>query len=167
MAKILFKGNPIHSIGELPKIGAVAPKFTLTKTDLSEVNSGQFKNKKVILNIFPSLDTPICAAAVRKFNEAANRLPDSAVLCISMDLPFAQERFCGAENLQNVIPLSAFRHPEFGKEYGVTMTDGPLAGLLSRAVVILDQKGEVIYTQQVPEITEEPDYKSALAAVSS
>lgn len=166
MAKITLKGNAIHTIGELPKVGSQAPAVKLTKTDLSEVDLKQFKGKRVILNIFPSLDTSTCATSVRKFNEAASRLSDTTVLCVSMDLPFAQARFCGAENLQNVIPVSVFRHLEFGKNFGVVITDGPLAGLLSRAIVILDENGKVIYTQQVPEIVDEPDYTAALKAIA-
>lgn len=165
MTKITFKGNPINTVGTLPAIGKPAPDFTLTKTDLNEVSLKDFRGKKVILNIFPSLDTPTCAMSVRKFNEEAARLKNTVVLCISADLPFAQQRFCGAEGLKNVIPLSVFRHPEFGKNYGVLIIDGPLAGLLSRAVVIIDETGKIIYTQQVPEITQEPDYQSALAAL--
>ena len=166
MATITLKGTTIHTIGTLPAIGVQGPDFTLTKTDLGEVSLGDFRGNKVVLNIFPSLDTPTCAMSVRKFNETASRLQDTVVFCISADLPFAQQRFCGAEDLENVISLSVFRHPEFGKNYGVTITDGPLAGLLSRAVVIIDEKGKVIYTEQVPEIINEPDYEAALKALS-
>lgn len=165
MSKISFKGNPVNTVGTLPKIGNQAPEFSLTKADLSEISLKDLKGKKVILSIFPSLDTAVCATSVRKFNESANQLNNVAVVCISADLPFAQARFCGAENLKNVITASTFRHPEFGKQYGVTITDSPLAGLMSRAVIVLDENGKIIYTQQVPEITQEPDYQAALAAV--
>jgi thiol peroxidase len=162
MATITLKGAPTNTIGELPKMGSQAPGFTLTKADLSEATLTNYPGKKIVLNIFPSLDTPTCAMSVREFNKKAGELPNVVVLCISADLPFAQQRFCTTENLKNVIPLSVFRHPEFGKNYGVTIVDGPLAGLLSRAVVILDEKGNVIYSQQVPEIAQEPDYNAAL-----
>lgn len=165
MAKITLKGNPIHTLSSLPVVGGHAPDFTATKSDLSEVSLKDFKDKKIILNIFPSLDTPTCANSVRKFNEKAAQLDNVVVLCISADLPFAQNRFCSTEGINNVIPLSIFRHPEFGKKYGVTITDGPLAGLLSRAVLIMDEKHKVIYEQQVPEIVDEPNYEAALKAV--
>jgi thiol peroxidase len=167
MAKLTLKGNPINSIGNLPPHDSQAPAFSATKTDLTEISLKDFHGKKVILNIFPSLDTATCAMSVRKFNEAANQLKNTVVLCISADLPFAQQRFCGAENLKNVIPLSIFRHTEFGKDYGMTIIDGPLKGLMSRAVIILDDHGKVIYTEQVTEIVNEPDYQSALKAVAS
>lgn len=166
MAKITFKGDVIHTLSSLPSVGSHAPDFTATKTDLSEISLKSFKDKKIILNIFPSLDTPTCAMSVRKFNEKAAQLSNVVVLCISADLPFAQNRFCGAEGLTNVIPLSIFRHPEFGKKYGVTIIEGPLAGLLSRAVLIMDEKHQVIYGQQVPEIAQEPDYEAALKVFS-
>jgi thiol peroxidase len=137
----------------------------VTKTDLSEISFADLKGKNIILNIFPSIDTPTCAMSVRKFNESANKLNNTVILCVSADLPFAQKRFCGAENLTNVMPVSVFRHPEFGKNYGVTLVDGPLAGLLSRVVVIIDAAGNITYTQQVAEITEEPNYPAALAAL--
>ncbi|MDR3477283.1 MAG: thiol peroxidase [Gammaproteobacteria bacterium] len=167
MSKITLKGNPINTVGELPKIGTEAPDFILTKTDLSEFSLRDCQGKKVVLSIFPSLDTPTCATSVRHFNEAANKLENTLVLCVSADLPFAQTRFCGAENLSRVMPVSVFRHPEFGKQYGVTIVDGPLAGLLSRAVIVLNEKGQVIYAQQVSEIADEPDYNAALAALNS
>lgn len=168
MATITLKGKPINTVGTLPKQGSVAPDFVLTKVDLSEIKTADVRGKKTILNIFPSLDTPVCAASVRKFNEAASQLGNNlVVLCISADLPFAQSRFCGAEGLKNVIPASTFRHPEFGKQYGVTLIDGPLQGLMARAIVVLDATGQVIYTQQVAEITDEPDYAAALAVVKS
>jgi thiol peroxidase len=167
MAKITLQGNPVDTIGTLPAAGKVAPPFTLTKTDLSDCSLKEFLGKKVVLNIFPSIDTSVCAASVRRFNvEAAARL-NTVVLCISADLPFAHNRFCEAEGIKNVIPLSVFRSPDFGKDYGVKITSGPLAGLMSRAVVIVDTAGKVVYTEQVPEITHEPDYAKALAALDA
>lgn len=167
MSTVTLQGKPLHTIGELPKIRAMAPDFTLTKNDLSETHLTDYLGKKIILNIFPSIDTPTCASSVRHFNTSAAQRPNVQVLCISADLPFAQKRFCGAENITNVITASVFRHPEFGKAYGVTLKDGPLAGLLSRAVVVINEKGDVIYHQQIPEITQEPDYDAALAALES
>lgn len=167
MATITFKGNPVHTVGNLPAQSSTAPAFTLTKTDLSEVSLKDLAGKYVVLNIFPSMDTPTCATSTRKFNSEANKLDNAHVLCISMDLPFAQKRFCAAEGLDKVMPLSAFRHAEFGDKYGVKIADGPLAGLLSRAVVVIDPQGKVIYTQQVAEIADEPDYAAALAALSA
>lgn len=165
MATITLKGTPIHTLGNLPEKGSQAPDFVLTKTDLEEVSLKDFAGESVLLNIFPSLDTGVCAASVRKFNTEAAKLRDTHVLCISMDLPFAQARFCGAEGLERVVALSAFRHPDFGKKYGLTITDGKLAGLLARAVIILDAKGRVLYIEQVPEIAQEPDYEAALAVL--
>ncbi len=164
MAQITFKGNPIHTSGELPAQGSAAPDFTLVKQDLSETVLSDYKGKRLVLNIFPSIDTGICAISVRKFNEKAAVLKNTVVLCVSLDLPFAQSRFCGAEGIKNVVTASAFRSA-FGDHYGVTIADGPLAGLLSRAVVVIDEKGKVIYTEQVPEIAQEPNYDSALAAL--
>ena len=164
MTTITLKGNPVQTIGVLPAKKTKAPDFTVTKTDLTEVGLKSLFGKKIILNIFPSLDTPTCSRAMVHFNSVAKKYADMVVLCISADLPFAQSRFCGTEHLQNVIPASVFRHPEFGKAYGVTVTSGPLAGLLSRAVVMIDQQGTVVYTQQVAEITDEPDY-AALEAM--
>lgn len=166
MAQITLKGNPVSTVGELPTAGTAAPSFTLVKSDLSETNLADFTGKRVVLNIFPSLDTPICAASVRRFNLETASLPNTAVLCISADLPFAHKRFCEIEGIENVVPLSVFRSPEFGLSYGVTMADGPLKGILSRAVVIVDGDGKVIYTEQVPEITQEPDYEAALQAMA-
>ena len=165
MAKITLKGNPINTLGNLPQKGTQAPDFNLVKQDLSVAKLSDFKGQKVVLNIFPSLDTPTCAASVRHFNEAASGLDNTVVLCISKDLPFAQARFCGAEGLDKVITLSDFRNGSFGKDYKLEITDGPLAGLESRVVIILDEKGKVTYTQQVPEIVDEPDYDTALAAL--
>jgi thiol peroxidase len=166
MAQITFKGNPITTQGDLPKVGSPAPDFTLTKTDLSDVALSDFKGKRVVLNIFPSVDTPVCATSVRRFNQEASKLENSVVLCVSRDLPFAHARFCGAEGLNEVVSASDFRTGSFGERYGVAIAEGPLKGLLSRAVVIVDEKGTVVYTQQVPEIAEEPDYAAALAALA-
>lgn len=165
MATITFKGNPINSIGELPKKGEQAPDFELVKSDLSRVSLKDFKGNRLILNIFPSIDTPTCAASVRAFNKNASQLNNTKVLCISKDLPFAQARFCGAEDLDNVLTLSDFETGKFGKDYGLTLVDSPLKGLHSRAVVVLDENGKVIYTQQVGEIADEPDYEKALASL--
>ena len=165
MAAITLKGNPIHTCGELPAVGAQAPDFVLTKTDLSDVSLSDFAGKRLVLNIFPSIDTSVCAASVRRFNEEAQNLKNTLVLCVSLDLPFAHDRFCGAEGLENVIPATELRKRAFGEDYGVRIVDGPLAGLLSRAVVILDEQGKVIYTEQVPEIAQEPDYEAALQAL--
>ncbi|MCL4144344.1 UNVERIFIED_CONTAM: hypothetical protein GTU68_045839 [Idotea baltica] len=167
MATITLKGNSINTSGNLPKLGSQAPDFKLIKTDLSESSLSDYKGSNVILNIFPSVDTGTCAASVRKFNEEASELDNTKVLCISRDLPFAQGRFCGAEGIENVINLSDFATGDFGKDYGLTIADGPLAHLHSRAVVILDESGAVIYTEQVPEIVDEPNYKAALAALSA
>lgn len=165
MAQITLKGNPIHTSGDLPKVGVQAPAYTLVRTDLSEVAAKDLAGQRVVLNIFPSLDTPTCAASVRKFNARANEKPNTTILCISADLPFAQKRFCGAEGLDNVVPASTFRAAEFGQAYGVALVDGPLKGLLARAVVVVDAAGKVIHTELVPEIAQEPDYNAALAAL--
>lgn len=165
MSQVTLKGNPVNTIGELPKEGAMTPIFQLVKTDLSEVSLADYQGKKLVLNIFPSVDTGTCAASVRHFNEKAADLDNTVVLCISRDLPFAHARFCGAEGIENVESLSAFRNDSFGKDYGVTMVDGPLQGLLARSVVVLDEQGKVKYTQLVPEIVDEPDYDAALAAL--
>jgi thioredoxin-dependent peroxiredoxin len=162
MAKITLKGNAINTYGNLPGTGAVAPEFKLTKTDLSDATLADYKGKKVILNIFPSLDTSVCATSVRKFNAQAEKLPNTVVLCISKDLPFAHNRFCSTEGLKNVISLSQLRDDNFGKSYGVQIVDGPMAGLLSRTIVVVDESGKVVYSEQVPEIVNEPDYDSAL-----
>ena len=165
MTKITLKGNSIQTAGNLPAIGSQAPDFKLTKTDLSDATLKDFAGKKVILNIFPSLDTSVCAASVRKFNSEAEKLPNTVVLCVSRDLPFAHSRFCTTEGIKNVISLSELRDDSFSKAYGVKIVDGPLAGVLSRAVVVLDTTGKVVYAEQVPEITQEPDYAAALNAV--
>jgi len=166
MAKITFKGNSINTSGTLPKVGAHAPDFNLTKSDLSSATLAEFKGKKLVLNIFPSIDTPVCAASVRRFNEEASKLENAVVLCISRDLPFAQNRFCAAEGLKSVITASEYKDSKFSNAYGVRITDGPLAGLLSRAIVVVDPAGKVVYTEQVPEIAQEPDYAKALAALN-
>lgn len=165
MASITLGGNPIHTNGELPKTGTKAADFQLVKNDLSVVSLTDFKGSKLILNIFPSIDTGTCATSVRTFNAKASALENTKVLCISRDLPFAQKRFCGAEGLENVINLSDFNTGSFGKEYGLEITDGPLAGLHSRAVLVLDENGIVKYAEQVGEIANEPNYESALAAL--
>jgi thiol peroxidase len=162
MAQVTLKGNPFHTSGDLPKVGAQTPAFTLTKSDLSDLAQGDFKGQRIVLNIFPSIDTPTCATSVRKFNAQASEAPNTVVLCVSMDLPFAASRFCSAEGLDKVIPASAFRSPEFGASFGVTLQDGPLRGLLARSVVVLDETGKVIHTELVPEIASEPDYAAAL-----
>jgi thiol peroxidase len=165
MTKITLKGNTINTIGQLPKIGTQAKDFKLIAADLSEKSIVDFKGSKLVLNIFPSLDTPTCAASVRHFNQAAGDLDNTKVLCISRDLPFAQARFCGAEGLDNVITLSDFQRGTFGQDYGVEIVDGPLAFLHSRVVIILDENGKVTYTQQVPEIVDEPNYDEVLSAL--
>lgn len=166
MADIKLKGNPIHTVGNLPKVGDTAPSFNLTKVDLKDVTNKDFAGKKMVLNIFPSIDTAVCATSVRKFNAEASKFANTVVLCISTDMPFALGRFCGAEGLKDVIPVSELRKREFGESYGVRIADGPMAGLFSRAVVIVDEKGKVIYAEQVPEITHEPDYARALEKLS-
>jgi len=165
MANITLKGNAVHTVGTLPAKGTTAPDFKITKTDLSETTLADYSGKRVVLNIFPSIDTSTCATSVRQFNAKAQSMKNTVVLCVSMDLPFAHSRFCGAEGLKDVVSASVFRSPEFGKSYGVTIADGALAGLLSRAVVIIDENKKVIYTEQVPEITQEPDYEKALAVL--
>lgn len=162
MATITFKGSPVQTDGVLPKVGSLAPDFSLTKGDLSQVSLSGFKGQRVVLNIFPSIDTGVCAASVRAFNKSAASLRNTVVLGISRDLPFALGRFCGAEGIDGVITLSEYKNDSFSKAYGVRMSDGPLAGLLSRAVVVVDQDGKVMYTEQVSEIAQEPDYASAL-----
>jgi thiol peroxidase len=165
MAKITLKGSPVTTIGDLPKIGTPAPAFTLVKTDLGNLTLKELAGKRVVLNIFPSIDTPTCATSVRKFNVEAAKLPDTVVVCVSKDLPFAQKRFCGAEGIDKVQTVSDFRGTSFGKDYGVTITDGPLAGLFARAVVVIDKAGKVVQTELVPEIANEPTYANALAAL--
>ncbi|WP_339136506.1 MAG: thiol peroxidase [Candidatus Electrothrix sp. GW3-4] len=166
MAQVTFQGTPVNTTGELPAVGQAAPDFSLTKTDLNDVSLGDYKGKKLVLNIFPSVDTPVCAASVRRFNDEAGKLENTEILCISRDLPFALDRFCGAEGLESVTSASELRSDAFGKDYGVRITDSALAGLFARAIVVIDEAGKVIYTQLVPEIAEEPDYQSALTALS-
>lgn len=166
MAKITLHGNPIHSNGELPKVGSKAPDFKLTTKDLKDVSLADYKGKKKLLNIVPSLDTPVCAISTRKFNEHAKQHKDSVILVVSADLPFAQGRFCGNEHLDNVIPLSLIRSKKFAEDYGVLIKDGPLAGVTARAVVVLDANDKVVYTELVPEIGQEPDYDKALKALA-
>lgn len=166
MAKTAFQGVPVSLAGEFIAVGAQAPEFSLVKGDLSSFTLADIKGKYAILNIFPSMDTGVCAASVRKFNKLAAGMDNTVVLAISKDLPFAQGRFCTAEGIENVIPLSDYRYTsDFGEKYGVLMTDGVLCGLLARAVVIINPEGKVIYTELVPEITQEPDYDAALAAL--
>lgn len=164
MATITFRGTPVTTVGDLPAVGEPAPAFTIVGTDLADISLTDYAGKSVVLNIFPSLDTGVCAASVRRFNEAAATLPDTVVLNVSADLPFAQGRFCGVEGIENAITGSTFRS-DFGTAYGVTMLDGPIAGVLSRAVVVIGPDGNVSYTEQVPEIAQEPSYDAALAAV--
>jgi thiol peroxidase len=165
MAKITLKGNPINTSGNLPTKGTIAPDFKLVKSDLGNLSLSELKGKKLILNIFPSLDTSVCATSVRKFNQMAAGKANTVVLAISKDLPFAHGRFCTTEGITNVTTLSGFRDTAFGKAYGIDIIDGPLAGVYGRSVVIVDEKGKVTYTELVPEITQEPDYEAALAAL--
>jgi thiol peroxidase len=163
MAQFKLKGNPFNTVGNLPAAGSPAPDFSLVGGDLGEVKLADLAGKKVVLNVFPSLDTDVCAASVRRFNEAAGTLPDTAVLCVSMDLPFAAGRFCTTEGLKNVVTASDYRNGQFGKDFGMRIADGPLAGLLARSVILLDETGNVMYTELVPETTQEPNYDAALA----
>ena len=165
MANITFKGNPVQTVGNLPAVGTAAPDFTLVSGELADVSLSDFKGKNVVLNIFPSLDTGVCAASVRRFNKEATELNNTVVLGISDDLPFASGRFCSAEGIENVITLSTFRDNAFGNDYGLLMSDGPLNGLLARAVVVVNPEGEVVYTELVPEIAQEPDYESAINSI--
>ncbi len=165
MASITLGGNPIHTNGELPKIGSKAIDFNLVKTDLSTTTLSDFAGSRIIFNIFPSIDTDTCATSVRKFNEKASSLNNTKVLCISRDLPFAQKRFCGAEGLEDVINLSDFKDGSFGKNYGLEITDGPLAGLHSRVIIVIDENGAILHTEQVSEIANEPNYEAALTVL--
>ncbi len=165
MATVTLKGNPIHTSGDLPAVGANAPDFKLVDGDLNDVSLARFKGKRKVLNIVPSLDTSVCATSARKFNERASGIGNTVVLIVSADLPFASKRFCTAEGLKNVIPLSLMRSRKFAEDYGVLITDGPLAGIAARAVVVLDENDKVVHRQLVKEIGEEPDYDAALAAV--
>ena len=165
MATITLKGNEINTSGNLPAVGATAKDFQLTGVDLSTKSLSDFAGHNVILNIFPSIDTGTCAASVRNFNKEAANLENTKVLCVSRDLPFAQNRFCGAEGIENVVMLSDFKSGQFGKDYGLKITDGPLAGLSSRSIVILNPEGKVTYTEQVSETVDEPNYEAALASL--
>ncbi|PXY40546.1 thiol peroxidase [Flavobacterium cheongpyeongense] len=165
MASITLGGNPVNTSGELPAVGTQLADFKLVQNDLSVASLSSFAGKKLVLNIFPSIDTGTCATSVRKFNESASNLENTAVLCISKDLPFAQKRFCGAEGLENVVNLSDFQDGSFGKANGLDIVDGPLKGLLSRAIIVVDADGKVIHTEQVGEIANEPNYEAALAAL--
>ncbi len=167
MATVTLKGSEIHTVGTLPETGSMAPDFNLTRGDLTQARLSDYKGKKLVLNIFPSVDTGTCAQSVREFNKKAAGLENARVLCISKDLPFAQSRFCGAEGIENVEMLSDFRDGNFGEAYGLAFSDGPLAPLHSRAVVVLDAHGKVCYTEQVPEIVDEPDYEAALQALAN
>lgn len=165
MSEVKLKGNPIKTNGELPKKGEKAPDFKLTKSDLSHAELNDYKGKRILMNIFPSVDTGVCAQSVREFNKKASAIENTTVLCISKDLPFAFKRFCAAEGIENVESLSDFADGNFGKNYGVEMVDGPMANLLSRAVVVIDEEGKVIYNEQVTEITDGPDYDAAMAVL--
>ena len=165
MAEITLGGNPIHTLGELPAVGTKAPDFSLTANDLSVKRLTDFSGKKVILNIFPSLDTSTCATSVRTFNEKASSLDNTIVICVSRDLPFAQRRFCGTEGLKNVITLSDFANGSFGKDYALEITDGPMAYLHLRAIVVIDENGTISYTEQVGEIADEPNYEAAISSL--
>ena len=165
MATITFNGNPIRTNGELPIRGRATPSFTLTRTDLTELTSVDLEGQRVVLSIFPSLDTATCAKSVQLFNTLSADLRDMVLLCISMDLPFAPGLFCRSQGLERILPVSAFRHPDFGTAFGVTIQDGPLRGLFARAVVVLDEHGTVVHTELVPELTREPDYDLALGAI--
>ncbi len=164
MTTIKLKGNEIHTVGTLPAVGTAVKDFTLTASDMSEKTLADFKGKQVIMNIFPSVNTGVCAASVRNFNKEAAGLNNTVVLCISKDLPYAQAQFCGAEGIENVTMLSDFRN-DFGNAYGVQMADGPMRGLLSRAVIVVNPEGKIIYEEQVPEIAQEPNYAAALATI--
>lgn len=166
MAQVTLQGNPVHIVGDLPRKGSKAPDFSLTTKDLQEESLQSYAGKKKILNIAASLDTGVCANSAKTFEGRAASLNNTVVITVSMDLPFAQQRFCSAEGIDNVVTLSAFRSPEFGKDYGVELVDGPMRGLLARAVVVLDEENRVLYTELVPEISQEPDYDSAVAALN-
>lgn len=160
MTEITFRGYPIHLVGSLPAVGTQAPDFTLTKSDMSEFNLKNHKGQSVLLNIFPSIDTPTCAEALHHFEELAQHFPDLLFLCVSADLPFAQQRVCAFENVKNLQPASVFRHPTFGQDYGILMVDGPFKGLLSRAVVLINPQGKIIYTELVKELVDEPNFNN-------
>lgn len=164
MADITHRGNPVHTVGELPAVGSKAPAYVLTASDMTDFAGERFGDDRVVLNIFPSVDTGVCATSVRTFNKRAAQLENTTVVCVSKDLPYALGRFCGAEGISNVAIASAFRS-DFGTTYGVELVDGVQRGLLSRAVVVIDTDGTVLYTEQVPEISQEPDYDAAIAAL--
>lgn len=166
MATITLKGNSIHTNGNLPVVGSMAPEFTGVKGDLTELSLSELKGKNVIINVFPSLDTAVCATSVRKFNKEAASMPNTLVLALSKDLPFAQGRFCTTEGIDKVIPLSAFRCSCFEDKYGMLMVDGPLKGLLARGVVVVDAQGKIVYEELVPEITSEPNYQAAIDSIN-
>lgn len=165
MATVTLKGNEIHTLGNLPGVGTTAPDFNLTKTDLSNSSLSDYRGKKVVLNIFHSIDTGTCAASVRQFNAEAAELENTVVLCISKDLPFAHTRFCGAEGIENLVMLSDFKEEKFGNDYGLLYVDGPIQGLLARSIVVINEDGKVVHTEQVSEVVEEPNYKAALEAL--
>jgi len=165
MATVTLQGQPLQIEGQLPKPGAEAPGFRLVNAELKDVTLHDFAGRRKVLNIFPSIDTAVCATSVRKFNQRAAQLPNTVVLCISADLPFAQKRFCGAEGLNNVVTLSLMRGRSFAEDYGVAIATGPLAGLTARAVVVLDERNRVLHSQLVPEIAQEPDYEAAIKAL--
>ena len=165
MATITLNGNPVHTCGTLPIVGHATPPFSLTRTDFRDITSVDLEGKRVLLSIFPSLDTSTCAESVRRFNALTADLNDTVLLCVSMDLPFAQDLFCGSKHLERAVPVSAFRHSEFGQAFGLTLVDGPLRGLLARAVVALEENGTVVHTELVPELTREPDYDLAIHAI--
>ncbi|MDY6791857.1 MAG: thiol peroxidase [Thermodesulfobacteriota bacterium] len=167
MAQITLKGDPVHTIGELPKVGDKAPDFLLTKTDLSDISLKDVSGKKVILNIFLSVDTSVCSISLARFNEEIKKFNNAIVIGVSMDLPFSHGRFCESNGVENVITVSELRNREFGNNYGLRMVDGPLAGLFARSIVVIDENSKVIYTQLVPEITEEPDYQKALNMITN
>jgi len=165
MASITLKGNPVNTCGELPSVGSTALDVTLVNGDLEDVGLSDYSGKRKVLNVFPSVDTPVCALSVKRFNDEAAKLTDTVVINISADLPFAQQRFCGAEGIENAVTLSCFRSA-FAEDYGLKIIDSPLAGLCSRCIIVLDKDNKVLYTEQVAEITEEPDYEKALAALA-
>ena len=167
METIFFNGTAVKTYGNVPVAGEKAPDFKLVNKELKELSFKDFEGKRIVLNVFPSLDTAVCAASVRRFNQEAAKFKNTVVLCVSMDLPFAMSRFCTAEGIEGVVPASAFRSPDFGKEYGLTMVDGPLAGLLARAVIIINENRNVIYSDLVDEITHEPDYDGAFYVLTN
>ena len=166
MATTQLAGNPVTLSGDFPVKGSAVKNFTSVQQDLSQVSLDSFKGKRVVLNIFPSIDTDVCATSVRKFNERAAALENTQVICLSFDLPFAQKRFCGAEGIENLITASLFRNKEFAVDYGVLIADGPLTGLTARAVIVLDEQGVILHAQLVDDITHEPDYEAALASLA-